>query len=66
MFSFLLQEVSDALDQGFMFADGFMGVGEREMHVEGLMGDLMIYACIPDYVLCLICCLGLLDSFGPL
>ena len=30
------------------------------------MGDLMIYACIHDYVLCLFCCLGLLDSFGPL
>ena len=26
----------------------------------------MIYVCIHVYVLCWICCLGLLDSFGPL
>ena len=27
-------------------------------------GVLMIYACIHVSVLCLICCLGLLDKFG--
>ena len=43
---FLFQEVSDAFDHGSMFSAGFMGVGEREMHVEVLNGsfdDLCMY-----------------------
>ena len=59
-------EVSDAFDHGSMFSEGFMDVkGERCMLTWEVV-FLMIYAWLYVSVLCLICYLGLLDSFGPL
>ena len=49
-----------------MFSEGFRGICGRRCMFRFLMIVLMSYACIHVYVLCLICCLGLLDSFGPL
>ena len=46
-----------------MFSEGFRGICGRRCMLRLFM---MLYACILVYVLCLICYLGLLDSFGPL
>ena len=66
MFSFLLQEVSDALDQGFMFSEGFMGIKGKRCMLRLVKGVLMIYACIYVSVIMFDLFVGVLGSFGPL